>query len=369
MKKKIMILTSYLTGAGHKSITEALLEQLQSFDVEVEVVECFELGGKAQKTVGELYGTVTRKAKSLWGLIFEMQSLAPGILNQVTQQRIEKAFRERLKAFKPDLILSVHPMFVGSIINILEKDKQKIPFVTLLADLVSIADLWIDGRSTYTLCPTQESYELLRDTYKIDPARLKRCGFPIRARFYQPELEDPNRKFMPGDKLKVLLMSGGEGSGNLRKSAEMILSHFEGSQVTVIAGRNRKIQDALNSGLSSKFGSRIKVVGFVDNVQDYMREADIAVVRGSPNTLLEGVMCNTPLLIVGALPGQEEENPNYVIRHELGAVCQGNKNMIEIIERLLAYSAAQLNAIREAQREFRDPNAAKDIVSFIMDLA
>lgn len=365
--KKVMILTSYLTGAGHKSITEALTEQFDIYGgVQLDIVEGFELGSSAHRHIGELYGTVTRNAKALWGLIFEMQSLAPGALNLVTSQRIERAFQQRLHAFQPDLILSVHPMFVGSIINILEKERTPIPFATLLADLVSIADLWIDPRSTWTLCPTQESYELLRDAYKMPPERLKRVDFPIRARFCDFSGEDPDRKFMPGDPLHVLMMSGGEGSGNLRQTADLILDRFEGSVVTVIAGRNQKVKNALESDLRPHYGDRIRVIGFVDNVQDYMRAADLAVVRGSPNTMLEGVMCNTPLLVMGALPGQEQANPDYIRNHDLGAVCDGNSNLVESVEQLLAYGAAQLNAIREAQKTYRNPNAAKEIVDFLM---
>ena len=364
--KRVMILTSYITGAGHKSITEALLEKFAlRDDIEAKAVECFDFGGKAQRKVGEMYGTVTRNAKPLWGLIFDMQSLAPGTLNLVTMQRIERAFRAELKAFQPDLILSVHPMFVGSIINILEKNKIDIPFVTLLADLVSIADLWVDPRSAWTLCPTQESYDLLKDEYDMPVSRLHRVDFPIRARFCDFSSEDPSREFHTGDPLRVLMMSGGEGSGNLRKTAHLILDRFPNSEVSVIAGRNQRVQQALKSDLQPLFKNRINVIGFVDNVQDYMRAADLAIVRGSPNTMLEGVMCNTPLLVMGALPGQEEANPAFVLNHDLGAVCDGNKNIVETVERLLAYDAAQLNAIRRAQRRFRNPNSSQEIVDFI----
>ncbi|MCL2547540.1 MAG: glycosyltransferase [Symbiobacteriaceae bacterium] len=364
-----MILTSYITGAGHKSITEALVEELVKFpDVQVEIVEGFDLGGKANRKVGEMYGTVTRNAKPLWGLIWDMQSLAPDTLNQVMAQRIERRFLERLHAFQPDLLLSVHAMFVGSIINILEKEKLEIPFVTLLADLVSIADLWIDKRCTWTLCPSEESYKLLAEQWQVPESRLWRCNFPIRQRFYDPDREHPDREYKSGDSLRVLIMSGGEGSGNLRRTAELILLSFPKSQVTVIAGRNQKIQQFLTSELKPRFGDRIEIIGFVDNVQDYMHAADIAVVRGSPNTLLEGVMCNTPLLVVGALPGQEAANPAYVLKNDLGAVCDGNRNIVQVIEQLLAYSGAQLSAIRKAQRAFRKPQAARDIAEFLVHL-
>ena len=76
------------------------------------------------------------------------------LINSFIEILIRNQFLELLDEVKPDLILSVHPNFNGSILNILEKQYIKIPFVTLIADLVNISPLWMDVRADYIISPT-----------------------------------------------------------------------------------------------------------------------------------------------------------------------------------------------------------------------
>ena len=65
--KRILIFSSDHTGAGHRSITEALTEQFSAFpDVEVQVVEGFETLGRSALFIASLYGFLTRRAPGLY---------------------------------------------------------------------------------------------------------------------------------------------------------------------------------------------------------------------------------------------------------------------------------------------------------------
>ena len=70
MKKKILIITSYITGHGHKSITEALEEELKTRkDITYKIIEGFELGGKMGVTVSKFYSPLVCKSKKIWKII------------------------------------------------------------------------------------------------------------------------------------------------------------------------------------------------------------------------------------------------------------------------------------------------------------
>jgi processive 1,2-diacylglycerol beta-glucosyltransferase len=117
-----------------------------------------------------------------------------------------------------------------------------------------------------------------------------------------------------------------------------------------------------------KYEERVRIFGFIKNIQDLMRSSDIAFTRGSPNVMMEAVACNTPLIITGALPGQEEENPLFAEKYNLAVVCYDLKELKSTIARLLSHNARELNNIRKAQENFRDPNAAKSIVDLVMKI-
>lgn len=369
MPKNILIISSDYTGHGHKSITNSLLEQFSSYpDIKVHVVDGFVLGGNFSLRIGKLYGTVTRNAKEIWRLVWDISLRKPNLICEFTEFAVRESFLALLTQVKPDLILSVHPNFNGSIINILEDYNLKIPFVTLIADLVSITPLWADPRVDYIICPTLESkYKCLE--FGVSESKLKVIGFPIRSRFCSHISESVKDNSYSLDRpLECLIMSGGEGSGNMSRVASILLNNYN-CNVKIVAGRNKVLKKRLeNSVLMQKFRDRLQVFGFMENIQELMLSSDIAFTRGSPNTMLEAVCCNVPLVITGNLPGQEEGNPGYLLKHNLGIVCKDIRSLKNMIAELLADNAKRLNEIKKAQRDFRDPNVAKKIVDFILGL-
>jgi processive 1,2-diacylglycerol beta-glucosyltransferase len=368
MAKNILIISSNFTGHGHKSITEALCEQFSKLEgVNVHVIDGFSLGGNVLLRIGKLYGSVTRNAKELWKLLWEISLKRPSLINEFIEIIIRDSFLRLLKSVKPDLILSVHPNFNGCILNILEEFDIKIPFVTLLADLVSIAPLWSDPRADFIICPTQESkYKCME--FGVAEAKLKVIGFPIRAKFSEHiGNDDEDNSYDPAKPLECLIMSGGEGSGNMSRIARILLKNFN-CRIRIIAGRNTVLKKRLERTLMEEYTDRVKVFGFLENIQEQMRKSDIAFTRGSPNTLLEAVMCNTPLIITGALPGQEEGNPGYMVKHNLGVVCNETRKLKGLVQDLLSNNADKLNRIKNSQREFRNPQIPMEIVQFLTSI-
>jgi processive 1,2-diacylglycerol beta-glucosyltransferase len=368
MIKNILIISSDFTGHGHKSITESLSEKFaENEGVKIHVVDGFSLGGKTLLKIGKSYGPITRSSKNLWELIWDVSAIKPALVNEFIELIIKDNFSQLLKEVNPDLILSVHPNFNGSIINILEKHKVKIPFVTFIADLVSIYPLWADPRADYIISPTAEAKDKCIE-YGVSENKVKVLGFPVRSRFYKHIEEHQEYNGYNTDMpLKCLIMSGGEGVGNMRKIAEILLDNFN-CIVKIVAGRNTRLRKSLEQSLVEKYGDKVEIYGFMENIQDLMQSSDIAFTRGSPNVMMETIACNIPLVITGALPGQEEGNPKFAEKYNLGVVCENIKNTKNTISSLLENNAQKLNEIKDSQKSYSNPNVAKDIVNFILNI-
>ncbi len=366
MKKTILIISSDFTGHGHKSITESLLEQFENKpDVKVHVIDGFSLGGNAMLRVGKLYGSITRNAKELWKLMWEISFKKPSIINEFTEIAVRESFLKLLVSVKPDLILSVHPNFNGSILNIMSEYNINIPFVTLIADLISISPLWADSRADCIICPTPESkYKCLE--FGVPESKLTVIGFPVRSRFIRHiGNETVNCDYSLDKPLQCLIMSGGEGVGNMSRIAKILLNNFN-CKIKIIAGRNQILKRRLERTFSENYPGKVEVYGFMQNIQDLMFSSDIAFTRGSPNVAMEAVSCNVPLVITGALPGQEEGNPGYIQKYNLGVICRNLVSLKGIVSELLENGAFKLNQIKKSQREFRNPDVAKKIAEFVL---
>ena len=60
----------------------------------------------------------------------------------------------------------------------------------------------------------------------------------------------------------------------------------------------------------------LQALGFVDNVADLMRSADVLVTKAGGLTLAEAFCCGVPVVVYDVLPGQEAGNLEYVLRHD-----------------------------------------------------
>ena len=64
--------------------------------------------------------------------------------------------------------------------------------------------------------------------------------------------------------------------------------------------------------------------GFVDNMADWLRCADIVVGKAGPGTIAEALCCATPLVLTSHLPGQEEGNAEFVVQAGAGSYAPGH---------------------------------------------
>ena len=329
------------------------------------MIDAFSLAGKTGFFLSRAYGPVTRCAPGLYRLFYNLSDRHPGLQSRVTAALIRRRFLALIAAFRPDLILNLHPLSGGGVLNILESRKIGIPVITLLADLTHMNSCWFDARNLLTLCPTPDSLEQgLR--MGIPEEKLRLVGFPVRMDFTEAARRAAPRVYEEGKPLRCLLMSGAECTGDPEKYALQLLEHVD-CRLTVICGRNEKLLRRLNRNLVPRYGDRIRVLGFRDNIWEHMMDSDIVIARASPNVMMEAAVMNVPLIITGALPGQEAENPALIRSLNLGVVCTDPASIPFTIEQLTRDHGRVMEEIRKSQRAWLDPDAAGKIVSLILD--
>ena len=85
-----------------------------------------------------------------------------------------------------------------------------------------------------------------------------------------------------------------------------------------ICGRNLRLKRRLDR-LAAGYGDRLTVIGFADNMADWLRCADLVVTKAGPGTIAEAACCAAPLLLTSHLPGQEKGNTRVVAGAAAGA--------------------------------------------------
>ena len=138
-------------------------------------------------------------------------------------------------------------------------------------------------------------------------------------------------------------------------------------QLAVVAGRNERLQERLRS---RDWGLTMHSYGFVHNIPDLMRAADLLVTKAGPGTISEALVCGLPMVITSALLGQEEGNVGYVVDHGAGLLATTSTDLAQIVKRLSGESGAgELSALAQAATRLAKPDAAGDIARLILAMA
>lgn len=362
--RRLLIITAVYTGHGHKSISDSLMERLKVYDdIEVMTIDGFELMTKVQQVcIERAYGPITRLPSKAWATSYA----AAVKLRQPVERMLSKMIRARFEAlvygFKPDCILSVHPMFIGNVIDLLEEMNLNIPVIVHEADLIDIAPYYMEPRAALTLAPSQEAYDCTI-AHGLDPEKVRKVGFPVRARFMGLTERAKERK---REELTITVMSGSEGSGLIRTVTRELLKGTS-AHVNVICGRNKVLRKKLKKAFTKNYYGRVNVMGFVDRIQDVMCESDILVMRASPNSVMEAVALNKPVILFGQLAGQELHNPQMLEKHGLAKYCPDPEQLVACVNSLTANGGAEVKRMIECQNAYAPGDVCAETAKILND--
>ena len=363
MQKRILILTSGKSG-GHRSSSGAIKNILYELNPDVEVLdfdsnELFMYGNTDKEKGEKSYISFTTRYRFFWKLFFEFTSVFKGFSNFILYKAISKHFRKLIKEYKPDIILSVHPCFVGSVNKCLKKMKLSIPVYTCIIDLVKHSHLWRDKRCKITFVPTVKMYNLLlKKGFKKE--RLVHSGFPINERFNKINKSPKTEISIPN----VLMVSPSLKRNKV--TLKLILATLKHNvNLTVVTGSNKKLKEYLDKKLLN--AKNVTVLGYVFDMDDRLSNADVLIAKAGPNMILEAVKMCVPVIITGHILGQEEKNYQYIVENEYGLKCGSKKELSVALFRLFENDYQLLKKFSYNEKSCNDTSGAKVVAKHLLE--
>lgn len=317
-----------------------------------------------------LYGPAIKHSPRLYGGFFHLTNstaryqAATRYMKPFLYQGMAHLFLEK----RPDVIVSVHPLLNHMSLDLLNELGIRIPFITVVTDLESIHCAWIDEHVTACVVPTKTAYHLALES-GVPAKRVHLLGMPIDPKFAQPPAMSKaalRAHFgLDPDRPTVLLVGGGEGAKGLGAATSAVGESDLGVQMIVVTGRNRTLKAHLEQA-SREYRAPARILGFVDNMPDLMRAADVIVTKAGPGTINEAMACGLPIVLTGAIPGQEEGNIDFVLDNDIGMLARTPDAVIDALRELLAPQSPTLARLRENVRAMSRPDASLDIARLIL---
>lgn len=360
------------TGGGHRSACEAIIEAL---DLEfpggfrTKMVDIFRQYAPPPFALApDIYPTLSRMPE-MWGLGYRASNgpRRAQVMTEMVWPYIRRSINRLVVEHPCDLLVSVHQLSNAPFLKTLKEREAlgnpKIPFASVVTDMVTTHAFWYDRRADLVIVPTEAARERgLR--LGLDPRRLRVVGMPVAERFASfrgDKAELRARLGWPQDRPVALLVGGGEGIGPLEGICSAVDERGLPLSLAVVAGRNRKLQRKL---ANRRWKTPVHVYGFVRNMPELMAAADILVTKAGPGTISEAFITGLPIVLYSKMPGQEDGNVTYVVDEGAGSWAPEPREAAGVIARWVL-DPAERERVAAASRALARPSASREIARLL----
>jgi 1,2-diacylglycerol 3-beta-galactosyltransferase len=373
MLPRIAILMAH-TGGGHLSAARSLAEALDEH-ARVTIISLIDdYVDFPWNTMSVTYGPWVNYAPWLYHLFYRAFDSRRRV-EFTTRAAYPLVRRQIAAAFAPnwpDVVVSVHPIQTEIPLRALRELGNPAPFITVVTDPVTPPVAWFCPDVDLTVVATEPALETAV-TCGVQRENVRILGLPVRKAFStiwgRPKPASRAQLGLDPDRPLVLLTGGGAGIGKMMPLARAI-AHRLGdaaypAQMAIIAGRNQVLKKQLQS---KKWPVPVKVLGFVEDMPNWLAAADLLISKAGPGTLAEAACAGLPVIITGHVPGQEDGNVTWLEQHGAGIYAHEPDRVGALVAELLRPGNPLLTHMAAQSRSLARCDASSQIAQAVLDL-
>ena len=366
---RILILTC-ATGGGHLRAAAALESYIrETTGHEVIQMDFLKSIGKLlDKTICDGYLFMAKKTPALFGRLYKSANKDNTFADFVprTSELLSYQLFPHIDELQPDVIISTHPFATEMVSSLKEEKKITCPLICIMTDY-GVHKAWI---APYVDAYVVACEDMVDDLVRLGIPRqsVHPYGIPVHDVFFdkgdQPKLL--REMWLDTDVPTVLFMAGSMGVSNIVQLYSELCASPLDLQIIIITGNNEKLYNLFAEQIPTS-PKKTKLVQFTKEVERYMHAADLIVTKPGGLTVSEALACNLPLAVFDAIPGQEEDNANFLQTHDMGVRI--TKDYFAAVISSLIEHKERLRRMRESCRKFDKSRANENIVALAARLA
>lgn len=373
MDKILILYGSY--GGGHKSAANAIKKHIEENyeEFNVTAVDCIEYISKIiNKITTGAYNQMAKKAPWAWKRVYFGSE--KGFLSKISNgmnKLMAKKLYHLIEEENPNIIVSTHPFATQMVGRLKRKGKINCKVSTIMTDF-EIHSQWLQESEyidNYFVAQTGMKESMVK--LGINSSKIYVTGIPMSERF----LESFNRKEileefeLEDNKKTVLFFGGGEmglGKDRTCEILKTLVENFEDIQVVAISGRNEVMQDAFQEIVAnSNSSNRVKILDYTQKVPELMSISSLVITKPGGLTTTESLASGLPMIIINPIPGQEEQNAEFLEKSKVGIWLQKNDDIKKVLETVILNDEL-LEQMRKNTNKFAKKTSTKDICEIIL---
>jgi len=332
---RVLVLTADI-GEGHdlpaRIIKSDLEEEVPS--AEVEIVD-------GLKEMGRILSAVVRggsKVTFRWmPWLFDIQywlitKFAPtrSLAHHLNYALGGHGLLKLIERHEPDVVISTYPGVTAVLGMLRENRRLLIPVQSAITDLAGLRYWAHPGVDMHFVTHPESIEEVER---LAGPGSVEWMRPPISRDFLMPRTRAAAREALgvPPHARLVLVSGGGWGIGDLEGAIDAALAGDE-TTVACITGRNESARERLEQ----RFGDseRVRVLGFTEQMSDWMAAADAMVHSTAGLTVLEAHIRGCPVVSFGFSAGHLRANNEAFERFGLAEVARSEHELESVLRHL-----------------------------------
>ena len=225
----------------------------------------------------------------------------------------------------------------------------------------SFHQMWLHPAvDSYFVANEETREELLQNG--IAANRVYVTGIPIAAKFSETAVSTRERT----PKLPtILVMGGGFGLGALEETVSNLLQAERQMKIIVLTGKNDSLLKKIML-LRDDTYHQLSAIGYTERVHEIMAAATLLITKPGGLTCSEALAMQLPMLLLKPLPGQEEENADYLTQQGVALRLSDLSVLASITDSLLAEQEI-LQLMRSKAKVIGKAAAAGTVTSILTD--
>jgi processive 1,2-diacylglycerol beta-glucosyltransferase len=330
-----VLILSADVGEGHAAAARALKEQLEGSGEPVEVViidGLAAMGERLRAAVADGYRTQLRVSPRSYSLYYWLlEHLAPVrfVTKQVLCRLGAGSLRSEILRRDPDVVVSTYPAITVVLSHLRRRRLLDIPTVATITDMTGLFFWAQRGIDTHLVMYDAS----IRDVERIAGRGSVQLVRPlIAAEFLEPRDRAAARAALGlSDARHVVVVSGGGwGVGDIEGAVEQLVQ-IPDATVICVAGRNEPARARLAERFAKS--TRVRVLGFTDQMSDLLAAADVLVHSTGGVTCLEAMARGCPVVSYGLPVGHAKLNTRLMAEHEFLLLAEDANELVAHVER------------------------------------
>ena len=327
------------------------------------------------KAVTGGYVYLVRNQPKMYGSIYKNSDKDDTTVNKtmdITTSTLRNKLRPLIEDFNPDIIVSTHA-FAAEILTALKAHiGLNIPIISIVTDFALHQAYIAEGVDAFIV----SSREMVAQAVErgIDRVRVYPYGIPVKQAFYSPI--DRKKAFEITGKNEKLYNTF---DSYLRKITinntmvgfkEMMKASKPAKPVKPLKPlKPGKPPRPVRSGVSRnmKPSKPTKLLYYTNEVEKYMHMADFIITKPGGLTVTESIAAGLPMVIFKAIPGQEEQNADFLVGKNMAVRLKKDATCTETITELVG-NKQKLADMRKSIENFSKGNSAANIYLLMKEL-